>query len=154
MVEISFDLRRPETDSDWEAYYQCRWELLREPWDQPKGSEKDEYDSDAYHVMVVDNEDESKVLGVGRVHFNTPTEAQVRYMAVREELREQGIGSLILTNLEQYAIDQGAEKIMLYARENAIDFYLRRGYFSQGPAHNLYGKIPHLHMTKTFKKDQ
>jgi N-acetylglutamate synthase-like GNAT family acetyltransferase len=153
MVEISFDLRRPESDSDWEAYYQCRWELLREPWDQPKGSEKDEYDVDAYHVMVVDHENEKNVLGVGRVHFNTPTEAQVRYMAVKEELREHGIGSLILTNLEQYAIDQGAEKIMLFARENAIDFYLRRGYFSQGPAHNLYGQIPHLHMTKTIAQN-
>lgn len=153
MVEISFDLHRPETESDWEAYYQCRWEILREPWDQPKGSEKDEHDADAYHVMVVDHENENNVLGVGRVHFNTPTEAQVRYMAVKEDLREQGIGSLILTNLEQYAIDQGAEKIMLFARENAIDFYLRRGYFSQGPAPNLYGQIPHLHMTKTIAQN-
>jgi len=150
MVEISFDLRRPETDADWEAYYQCRWEILREPWEQPKGSEKDEHEADAYHVMAVDHED--IVLGVGRVHFNAPTEAQIRYMAVKEELREGGIGSLILTNLEQYAIDQGAEKIMLYARENAIEFYLRRGYFSQGPADNLYGQIPHLHMTKTIAK--
>jgi GNAT superfamily N-acetyltransferase len=149
MAEISFDVRNPESDSDWLAYYQCRWEILREPWDQPPGSEKDEHDADGYHVMAVDH-DNNNVLGVGRVHFNSPTEAQVRYMAVREEAREHGIGTLILTQLEQYAIAQGAKKIMLFARENALDFYLRRGYFSQGPAHNLYGQIPHYSMTKTL----
>jgi len=149
MAEISFDVRNPASDSDWLAYYQCRWEILREPWDQPQGSEKDEQDAEGYHVMAVDL-DNNNVLGVGRVHFNSPTEAQVRYMAVKEEAREHGIGSLILTQLEQYAIAHGAKKIMLYARENALDFYLRRGYFSQGPAHNLYGQIPHYSMTKTL----
>ena len=148
MAEISFNVRNPESDNDWNAYYQCRWEILREPWDQPQGSEKDEHDADGYHVMAVDTD--NHVIGVGRVHFNTPAEAQVRYMAVKEEVREHGIGSLILTQLEQYAIAQGAAKIMLYARENALDFYLRRGYFSQGPAHNLYGQIPHFSMSKTL----
>ncbi|HEY5603904.1 MAG TPA: GNAT family N-acetyltransferase [Gammaproteobacteria bacterium] len=152
MAEISFDVRNPETDSDWRAYYQCRWEILRKPWEQPQGSERDEYESDAYHVMAVDHDKHDSVLGVGRIHFNSPTEAQVRYMAVKDDARKSGIGSLILTQLEQYAIKQGAKKIMLYARENALDFYLRRGYFSQGPAHNLYGKIPHFSMTKTIGK--
>lgn len=148
MVETAFYIRSPETDSDWEAYYNCRWELLRKPWDKPRGSEKDDKDADAYHVMVVDDDDNT--IGVGRVHFNSPSEAQVRYMAVKDEWQCNGIGSLILTKLEQYSKDKGAAKIMLYARENAIDFYLKRGYFNQGPAHNLYGEIPHLFMTKTL----
>jgi predicted GNAT family N-acyltransferase len=148
MVDMPFYIRNPESDSDWDSYYTCRWELLRKPWDQPRGSEKDDNDADGYHVMVSDQDD--NVIGVGRVHFNSPPEAQVRYMAVRESWMEKGIGSLILTKLEQFAKDNGANKIMLYARENAIDFYLKRGYFNQGPAHNLYGEIPHLHMTKTL----
>jgi len=148
MNELAFNIRVPETAAEWEAYYKCRWELLRKPWDQPPGSEKDEHDSDGHHVMAVD--EQGNVIGVGRVHFNNPTEAQVRYMAVRDEWSQQGIGSLILTKLENIAIENGATKIMLFARENAIDFYLRRGYFNQGPAHNLYGHIPHLHMTKTI----
>ena len=150
MNELAFNIRLPETAEDWEAYYTCRWELLRKPWDQPLGSEKDEHDADGYHVMAVDGQ--GQVIGVGRVHFNNPAEAQVRYMAVREDCSQQGIGSLILTKLENYAVEKGAQKIMLFARENAIDFYLKRGYFNQGPAHNLYGQIPHLHMTKTIGK--
>jgi len=148
MNELAFNIRLPETSADWDAYYTCRWELLRKPWDQPLGSEKDEHDADGYHVMAVNGD--GQVIGVGRVHFNNPTEAQVRYMAVREDSSQQGIGSLILTKLENYAVEKGAQKIMLFARENAIDFYLKRGYFNQGPAHNLYGQIPHLHMTKTI----
>ena len=150
MNDWAFDIRRPESESDWQAYYQCRWELLRKPLEQPPGSEKDEHEENAFHVMAVDKD--NHVFGVGRVHFNNDTEAQVRYMAVKDEWTQKGIGSLILTQLEQYARDNGAKKIMLYARENAIDFYLKRGYFSQGPAHNLFGQIPHLHMTKTIEK--
>ena len=148
MNELAFNIRFPDTELEWQAYYNCRWELLRKPWDQPPGSEKDEHDADGYHVMAVD--EQNNVIGVGRVHFNNSTEAQVRYMAVRDECSQHGIGSLILTKLENIAIEKGATKIMLYARENAIDFYLKRGYFNQGPAHNLYGQIPHLHMTKTI----
>ena len=148
MVEPVFYIRTPESESDWESYYNLRWELLRKPWDKPRGSEKDEKDADAYHVMVVDQDD--NIIGVGRVHFNNEAESQVRYMAVKDEWTQKGIGSLILTKLEQYSKDNGASKIMLYARENAIDFYLKRGYFNQGPAHNLYGEIPHLFMTKTL----
>lgn len=148
MVDAPFYIRNPESDSDWEAYYTCRWELLRKPWDKPPGSEKDEKEDGAYHVMAVDQDD--NVIGVGRVHFNDPSEAQVRYMAVKDEWMQHGIGSLILTRLEQHSKDNGASKLVLYARENAIDFYLKRGYFSQGPAHNLYGEIPHLYMTKTL----
>ena len=150
MTDFSFVVRTPENDAEWEQYYQCRWELLRKPWDQPRGSEKDDNEQEAYHVMAVDQD--NHVFGVGRIHFVSPTEAQVRYMAVKDDLREKGVGTLILTQLEQYAIKHGAKKILLYARENALDFYLRRGYFSQGPAHNLYGEIPHFHMTKTIEK--
>jgi len=152
MNDCAFDIRLPETSEEWDAYYLCRWELLRKPWDQPPGSERDEHDADGYHVMAVDDQD--NVIGVGRIHFNNTTEAQVRYMAVKDDWSQKGIGSLILTRLENYAIEKGASKIMLYARENAIDFYLRRGYFTQGPAHNLYGQIPHLHMTKTIASKQ
>jgi len=148
MVETPFYIRHPESGDDWDAYFSCRWELLRKPWDKPPGSERDEKDAEAYHVMAVDQDD--NVIGVGRVHFNSETEAQVRYMAVREEWMQKGIGSLILTKLEQHSKDNGATKIMLYARENAIDFYLKRGYFNQGPAHTLFGQIPHLFMTKTL----
>lgn len=150
-LDMPFYIRNPETESDWDAYYDCRWNLLRKPWDKPKGSEKDEKEQGAYHVMVVDQDD--NVIGVGRVHFNSDTEAQVRYMAVMDDWMQKGIGSLILTKLEQYSKDNGAEKIMLYARENAIDFYLKRGYFNQGPANNLNFEIPHLFMTKTLASD-
>jgi len=152
MNDWAFDIRLPKSSEEWDAYYLCRWELLRKPWDQPPGSERDEHDADGYHVMAVDDQD--NVIGVGRIHFNNTTEAQVRYMAVKDDWSQKGIGSLILTRLENYAIEKGASKIMLYARENAIDFYLRRGYFTQGPAHNLYGQIPHLHMTKTIASKQ
>ena len=37
-------LRPPETAEEFDAYYNLRWMVLRAPWNQPTGSEKDEYE--------------------------------------------------------------------------------------------------------------
>ncbi|MDW1810784.1 GNAT family N-acetyltransferase, partial [Vibrio sp. Vb2362] len=39
-----FKLITPKTDNQINKYYQFRWQLLREPWRMPIGSERDEYD--------------------------------------------------------------------------------------------------------------
>ena len=36
-----YHLRVPQTEEELEAYYQFRWEMLRKPLHQPKGSERD-----------------------------------------------------------------------------------------------------------------
>ena len=47
-----------------EHYYDLRWRILRAPWKQPRGSEKDILEEDSYHLMVVDAK--QRVIGVGR----------------------------------------------------------------------------------------
>ena len=36
-----YHLRVPQTAEELEQYYQFRWEMLRKPLHQPKGSERD-----------------------------------------------------------------------------------------------------------------
>ena len=36
-----YHLRVPQTEEELERYYQFRWEMLRKPLHQPKGSERD-----------------------------------------------------------------------------------------------------------------
>ena len=75
------EIREPKTKNEFEQYYDLRWKILRQPWNQPKGSEKDNKEKDSVHIIV---SDEDKVIGVGRGHLYTKTEAQIRYMAVEE----------------------------------------------------------------------
>ncbi len=89
-----------------------------------------------------------ELLGVGRLHFNSISEAQVRYMAIAIDHQRNGIGTLILETLETRARQLGAASIVLDARETTIGFYRKRGYRPTGPGHMLYRQIAHLHMCK------
>ncbi|MDE2089841.1 MAG: GNAT family N-acetyltransferase [Gammaproteobacteria bacterium] len=136
----------PRTDEDFQRYYHLRWRLLREPWGQPPGSERDYLDVAAVHLFAcgVDR----VPIAVGRLHFNSRTEAQIRYMAVEEEYQRRGIGSLVLHALERMAVERGARCMVLDARESALGFYQKHGYAIAGRAPALYGVIPHARMSK------
>jgi predicted GNAT family N-acyltransferase len=139
-------ITQPQTPEEFEKYYDLRWRILRAPWDQPRGSEKDEKEDGAIHVMVY--EKDKIPVGVGRVHFNSAEEAQVRYMAVEEDQQGKGIGAIILKELERSAAQKGAKIIMLNARDNAVTFYEKYGYEVVKKSHTLFDSIPHFEMRK------
>ncbi|STW66335.1 GNAT family acetyltransferase YiiD [Klebsiella michiganensis] len=66
-----YHLRVPQTEEELESYYQFRWEMLRKPLHQPKGSERDAWDAMAHHQMVVD--EEGNLVAVGRLYVNAET---------------------------------------------------------------------------------
>lgn len=139
-------VKRPQSKEDFEKYYHLRWKILRKPWNQPKGCEKDELEDGAFHIMVC--EDDGTVVGVGRLHFNSENESQIRYMAVEENYRGRGIGKIVLSKLEEAAKRAGAGQIELNARETAVAFYEKAGYEVTEPAHTLFGAIKHFKMIK------
>ncbi|MCG6898677.1 MAG: GNAT family N-acetyltransferase, partial [Gammaproteobacteria bacterium] len=88
------NIREPLSRDDFQRYYELRWEILRAPWNQPRGSEQDALESSSHHLMVTD--DHQAVVAVGRLHFNTTHEAQIRYMAVAAGQQRKGIGTRLL----------------------------------------------------------
>lgn len=145
-------VREPQTPEEFKAYYALRWKLLRKPWSQPKGSEKDDKEKEAYHLMAIKEEESLSPLGIGRLHLNNKKEAQIRYMGVKEDYQGEGIGSSLLKKLESKAQEWKVEKITLNARENAIGFYKNFGYKIVKKAHTLFGEIPHYKMEKLISK--
>jgi len=139
-------LKSPENKDEWERYLLFRWEMLRKPLGMSMDSLADSIEEESFHLMGID--EEGNVIASGRVHFNTSDEAQIRYMAVDDNFKRQGIGSEIVTELERYALSKKAVTITLNARENAISFYLSLGYSEVCPYQSDTG-IPH----KTMKKD-
>ncbi|KNC67878.1 bifunctional GNAT family N-acetyltransferase/hotdog fold thioesterase [Pseudoalteromonas ardens] len=141
-----FQITAPQSSEDWQAYYQLRWQVLRAPWDQPRGSEQDDLEQEAEHRYIKNNE--GQVLGVARLHFNNQQQAQVRYMAVDEAHRGHHLGSRLLHELEKIAWTQKAEELVLFARERALAFYERHGYQMIEKAHLSYGDVQHWKMVK------
>ena len=119
--------RIPETAQEWEQYYQLRYTVLREPWGQLKGSEVLQDEDQADHVMVIDSKTH-EIVGVARMQINTPTQGQVRCVAVVPHVQGRGVGKLLMQYLENLAQQKGIKEIILDARENAVQFYLSIGY--------------------------
>ena len=116
------DIIDPKTSEEFRKYYNLRYEILRKPWGQPLGSERDEGEDTSIHRMII-NEKTGEVLAVGRIQFNSLDEAQIRYMAVSDNLQGKGFGSHIISVLEDVARENGNKWIILSARGNALEFY-------------------------------
>lgn len=123
---MHYTIIEPTTKEELETYFQLRWEVLRKPFKRPRGSEHDEYDQVSEHCMLVDPD--RQVIGIGRLHFNSPEEAQIRFMVVKAELQGEGHGVRIIQHLELRARDQGATRIIINSRDLTLGFYLNCGY--------------------------
>ena len=145
VTEMKIQIEEPLTSEDFERYYDLRWRILREPWNQPRGSERDDREDRSTHIIA---RIEDKIIAVGRVHFNSDVEAQVRYMAVESKHQGRGFGSLLLKELEKKAREKGAKYIVLNARENATAFYEKNGYKKIDKAPTLFGRVEHWKMLK------
>lgn len=148
---MNISVKSPKSKNDFLKYYNFRWELLRKPYNQPKGSECDNLEDISHHIMLTTLKN---IIGVGRIHFirkNNNKIAQIRYMAVDNKYRKKGIGTLILKELESHAIKNNIIEIFLNSRQSAIDFYRKNGYLTKNKTHILFNEIEHWHMEKKIK---
>ncbi len=86
-------VRPPETPEEFQRYRDLRWKILRAPHHQPKITEKDDAGIKDYPIMVC--EVDGFPIGVGRAHFISEDEAQIRSISVEEEWNGKGIGSIV-----------------------------------------------------------
>jgi N-acetylglutamate synthase-like GNAT family acetyltransferase len=136
-------IREPETTAEREAMFDLRWKVLRKPWNQPKGSEKDELEDKTLPIIA---KYENKVVGTARLQRNSPEVGQIRYMAVDPEYQRRGIGRQIILALHQRAKQLKFRKLVLDAREPSLEFYNRLGYKIVRKSYVLYGEIQHWQM--------
>jgi N-acetylglutamate synthase-like GNAT family acetyltransferase len=144
-------IKTPENTQEWDAYFDLRWRILRAPWNQPKGTEKDEteHEVNTFHAMAVN--DSGDIYGVARLHLIPENNAQLRYMAVNEAFQGKGVGKALIKFLEHKALTLGTSNIILQARENAVNFYLSQGYSVVEKTFLLYGSIQHYLMKKNLQ---
>jgi len=137
--------RSPVSESDFDKYYELRWRILRKPWNQPKGSEVNNCDSNAFHILA---EIDDKVIGVGCIHEIEEGVGRIRFMGVDDDFQNQGIGQTIVKLLEENAKSNNWNKVRLWAREIAWDFYLKLDYKIIANGKLLFGVIKHKIMEK------
>lgn len=139
-------VRPPETPEEFQRYRDLRWKILRAPHNQPKITEKDDAGTKDFPIMVC--EVDGIPIGVGRAHFVSEDVAQIRSISVEPEWEGKGIGSIVLSALEKIVTEKGARRIIIHARNNAIEFYIKNGYQTVKPSYTLFGEIEHTLMEK------
>ncbi|MDP5255208.1 MULTISPECIES: bifunctional GNAT family N-acetyltransferase/hotdog fold thioesterase [unclassified Vibrio] len=143
-----FKLVTPKTDNQISKYFHFRWQMLREPWCMPEGSERDEFDPMSHHRMIVDGR--GRPMAIGRLYITPDEEGQIRFMAVKSNRRHKGLGSLLLVTLEQLARQEGAKRLVCNAREDSIAFYEKNGFERRGELSDERGPVRHQQMVKVL----
>ena len=136
-------LTSPKSDSDFERYYQFRWEQLRKPLNLPLGSERDPLDEQSFHCVATN--DKNSILGVGSIQPADNNAMRIRYMAVMEELQRLGIGSAIVSKLLDHASKNHVSRCWLNARSTAVAFYQQHGFEVVGEVETELA-VPHFKM--------
>lgn len=144
----------PRTPAEWAAYYQLRYAVLRQPWQQPPGSERVPADDEpgTSHALLLAAAPAAsaapEALAVGMLQPIGPRQGQIRFMAVAPKATGQGLGQRVVAYLETQARAGGLREIMLHARQTAVGFYEKLGYATVEPSHLLFDEIQHFLMQK------
>lgn len=147
-------VRTPRTPAEWAAYYALRYAVLRQPWQQPPGSERVPADDEpgTSHALLLAETAGSvappAALAVGMLQLTGHGQGQIRFMAVAPEVAGQGAGRRVVGYLEEQARAAGLTEVVLHSREAAVGFYQKLGYAVVEPSHVLFGAIPHFLMRK------
>ncbi len=143
---MKIEIRTPQSQEEWDRYYEIRYNELRKPWGQPVGSEKDDKESNAIHYsLYVDD----IMAGVLRMDLLAESNiSQLRFMAIEKEFQGKSLGDLLMTHAHTHAKSMGITEIILHAREKAISFYKRNGYEVIEKSHLLFDDIQHFKMKK------
>jgi len=144
---MNFTVQHAHQLSQLEKIIDLRYEVLRQPWNQSRESATDLQESECVNAFI---EHQTIIIACGRLQQNAPGIGQVRYMAVKEAYQGQGLGKLILMNLEKSALKLNLHTIELQARENAVPFYKSLGYVIEEKTFKLWDIIQHYRMIKTL----
>lgn len=143
MIEV----REPQSDQEWKDYYHLRYTILRKPLNQPIGSEKNDGDEAGQHFALYEN---SNLKGIGRLDSPESNISQIRFFCVDSSAQGKGFGQQLMLEIETFSQERGDSKMILQARENAVEFYSKLGYRIVKKSHLLYGQVQHFLMEKTY----
>lgn len=144
MIEI----RAPRNEKEWEDYYDLRYRILRQPLGRERGSERNEGDVSGVHFALYEN---GVLKGIARLDkTDEPGVAQVRFVAVESDQQGKGYGAEIMEAVEETSQQRGDHKMILHARDYAVDFYLKLGYSIVEKSYKLFDVLQHYLMERKY----
>ena len=119
-------IKTPATKEQFKAYYALRYRVLREPGGHPKGTEKDDYEPISEHFMAVN--DAGEVVGAVKLYEKAPGVGHLSHLVVAPEHQHQGIGHLLLEQVEKRAREKGFKTLGAMSRLTATAYFEKYGF--------------------------
>jgi len=143
---MDLEVRIATTGQELTGALELRYRVFVQEQGVPAELEHDEQDATALHVVALQ---QGSVIGTGRLVSESGTAARIGRMAVAAHLRRMGVGSEVLSCLEQQARSQGKQTVLLHAQLAVRGFYDYHGYTAQGEEFEEAG-IRHVTMVKVL----
>ncbi|MCM3712922.1 GNAT family N-acetyltransferase [Alkalihalobacillus oceani] len=134
-----------ETKQQLDDAFHIRTEVFVKEQKVPMEEEIDQYEEEATHFVVYDDE---QPVGAGRLRF-VDGYGKVERICIAESVRGKGVGRLLMEKIEATARGEGAKKMKLNAQRQAERFYEKLGYETVS-GEFLDAGIPHVTMVKVF----
>lgn len=136
------------TEIDLKKAFNIRIEVFVKEQGVPLEDELDEFDTlngSCDHILVYYN---GEPVGTGRVRM-VDEFGKLERICILEPYRKFGLGKIIITTLEEIALERGATKVKLHGQSQAQGFYKKLDYQTSSNEFMEDG-IPHLLMTKNL----
>jgi predicted GNAT family N-acyltransferase len=141
-------VRRIEYGSrDYDAACALRHVVLRVPLGMDLYAE--DLSAEAEHLHYGAFDAEGTLVGTAAAVPLGSGVAKVRQVAVGDALRGNGIGAMLMREVEADLRSEGYARLVLHARAPVVGFYERLGYETEGEPFTEVG-IPHRRMTKAL----
>jgi N-acetylglutamate synthase-like GNAT family acetyltransferase len=147
---MQITIKNPTTRDELKAYYELRHHVLREPWGQPRGSEKDDYEPISQHFMAIDPANQIPV-GVVKLFEKSPGVGWFSHLAVKSEFQRKGIGKQLVAVVEEAARRQGHHILGCMSRLNTTAYFEKLGFKVTGLPANYFGTTQVVWMEKTLE---
>lgn len=117
---------------------------------QPLGlSMKNEDLSSEQQATILAVFDSDSILGTGIYFFEGESTIKVNFVCVDTALQKNGVGRIIIKEIEKRALRKGIKKIYLEARLTALNFYKKLGFIESGEIYLMKtAPIEHIYMEK------
>ena len=140
-------IKSPQTLEEFRHYYELRYQVLREPWGQVRGTEKDDYEPLSEHFMAVE-EESGKVIGVVKLFEKEPGVGWVSHLAVIGTHQHKGIGKTLMSKVEERALERGMTRLGCFSRLTTTDYFKRLGFEMAGLPTRYFGNTQVVWMEK------
>jgi N-acetylglutamate synthase-like GNAT family acetyltransferase len=142
-------IKNPTTKGEFKAYYALRYHVLRKPWGEPKGTEKDDFEPISQHIMAVDDST-NEIVGVVKLFEKEPGVGQFSHLAIHHDYQRQGIGKILMEAVEELARQKGYKILGAMSRLTTTGYFEKKGYRIKGLPSNYFNTIQVVWMEKNL----